>query len=56
MCSLFMVGLAHSPGEEQDVVPSLQQAVHVPGGHRYSPELLIPGGGEARKGNAKGGY
>ena len=45
LCALFMEGLADPPREEQNIVPPLQQAVHVPRGHRHSPELLTRGEG-----------
>lgn len=41
--SLFVVSLAHAPREQQNIVPSLQQAVHVPRGYRHSSELVHSG-------------
>jgi len=43
LVSLFVVSLAYSPRKEQNVVPSLQQAVHVPRGYRHSSELVNSG-------------
>lgn len=37
--SLFVVGLADPAREKEHVVPSLEQAVHVPRGDRHGSEL-----------------